>query len=416
MAIKGIFLTLLRRPIFWKLIRPLLRLYVSKERNKPFTIWVDFLAETMESLWRRSKPIIWINSFFPVEMIYSLGGQPFLPELFPAVVAYFDWTRGPLLRGSEKTSTDLCSFYRCALGLLEYGVIPKPDLIVTSSQICDGTKAFYDALSYVLGVPHVFIDVPHADGEKAKVYLRKQLLEFLETYQERFGGSFNPLPLFNAQRAGNLMWEIAELRKAVPTPFPGTEGMSYVAGMAFWANGTKKYLKFLKALKEKIKAKVDRSQGYLPKERFRVLWLHHIRPYYPNPIFEYLHSRGVAIAYEEVNYPWWPRGHFENWMEYVIEKMISNPWHGPIQKRAKLVEELIEGYKVHGVIHFCHWGCRQSTGGAGIIGEFVKKKGIPYLLLPGDGVDPDNYSPGQTLTRLEAFVEVMESKWKGGQV
>lgn len=416
MVVKELLYAFLRRPTLWKVARPLLRLYVAKERNRPFTLWVDFLAETMESLWIRKRPIVWINSFFPVEVVYALGGQPFLPELFPAIVAYFDWTRGPVLKGSEKTSTDLCSFYRCALGLWEYGVIPRPDLIVTSSQICDGTKAFYDALAYTLGVPHIFIDVPYVDGEKARVYVRRQILELLETYRAMFGASTDPFPFSLAQRAEGLMREIARLRRAVPAPFPGAEGMSYVAGMSFWASGTKKHLKFLEALKERIKAKVDRAQGYLTKERFRVLWLHHIRPYYPNPIFRYLQGKGVAIAYEEVNYPWWPRGHFEDWMDYVIEKLLSNPWHGPIDKRIKLVEELIAEYRIQGVIHFCHWGCRQSTGGAGIIGEVVKRKGIPYLLLPGDGVDPDNYSPGQTLTRLEAFVEVMEAKWKGGQV
>lgn len=416
MALKEVLLSLLRRPTFWKMVRPLLRLYVSRERNRPFTIWVDFLAETLEALWKRKKPIVWINSFFPVEMVYALGGQPFLPELFPAIVAYFDWTRGPLLKGSEKTSTDLCSFYRCAHGLWECGVIPKPDLIVTSSQICDGTKAFYDAFAYASGVPHVFIDVPYADGGKAKTYLKKQLLELVETYQAMFQSRIDPSPFFMAQRAEGLMREIAWLRKAVPAPFPGAEGMSYVAGMTFWASGTKKYLKFLEALKERIKTRVKQAKGYLPNERFRILWLHHIRPYYPNPIFKYLQRMGVAIAYEEVNYPWWPKGNFEGWMDYVIEKMLSNPWYGLIDKRIKLIEELIGEYRVHGVIHFCHWGCRQSTGGAGIIGEVVKRKGIPYLLLPGDGIDPDNYSPGQTLTRLEAFVEVMEAKWRDGQV
>jgi len=65
------------------------------------------------------------------------------------------------------------------------------------------------------------------------------------------------------------------------------------------------------------------------------------------------------------------------------------------------------------VIHFSHWGCRQSSGGAGVIGDVLKRKGIPYLILPGDGADPDNYSPGQTRTRLEAFLEMLAEVQRG---
>lgn len=46
-----------------------------------------------------------------------------------------------------------------------------------------------------------------------------------------------------------------------------------------------------------------------------------------------------------------------------------------------------------------------------MVGRAVKEMGIPYLILPGDGADPDNYSPGQTLTRVQAFIEVMEGRW-----
>jgi benzoyl-CoA reductase/2-hydroxyglutaryl-CoA dehydratase subunit BcrC/BadD/HgdB len=182
--------------------------------------------------------------------------------------------------------------------------------------------------------------------------------------------------------------------------------------MSFWALGSERGLRFFEALKERVEKAVREKKGYLEEERFRVLWLHHIRPYYPNPIMEFLKEKGVAIAYEEANYPWWPERRGEDPLEDVAEKMLSNPWYGPIEGRLKLVRDLILEYQIDGVIHFSHWGCRQSTGGASIVGEMVKGMGIPYLILPGDGADPDNYSPGQTLTRLQAFVELMERRWR----
>lgn len=412
----NLFLKCLRRPSFWSILRPLVCLYVSKERNRPFTLWVEFLCWVFKEAWKREKPVIWANSFFPVEFVYGLGGIPFLPEIFSALVAYFNWTRGPIAKGSLKTSTDLCSFYRCALGLKEYGVMPKPDLILSCSQICDGTKAFYQTISESLGVPHLFVDVPFNKDQKARRYLKFQLEEVYHQAKEILGlkTSLKDLrkSLEMAKRTEFLMREVARLRKSKPAPFPGSEGLSYVSGMSFWALGSERGLRFFEALKKRVEKAVREKKGYLEEERFRVLWLHHIRPYYPNPIMEFLKEKGVAIAYEEANYPWWPERRGEDPLEDVAEKMLSNPWCGPIEGRLKLVRDLILEYQIDGVIHFSHWGCRQSTGGASIVGEMVKGMGIPYLILPGDGADPDNYSPGQTLTRLQAFVELMERRWR----
>ncbi|MBW2059375.1 MAG: 2-hydroxyacyl-CoA dehydratase, partial [Deltaproteobacteria bacterium] len=67
-------------------------------------------------------------------------------------------------------------------------------------------------------------------------------------------------------------------------------------------------------------------------------------------------------------------------------------------------------YEVDGVIHFSHWGCRQSCGGASVLADVLKDQGIPCLILHGDGGDPSNYSPEQTRTRLEAFVEMLDGR------
>lgn len=415
MGIKESFIKVLRKAWFWKLIKPPVMLYVAREGNFPFLLWVEFLCWILGEAARRRRPVIWINSFFPVELVYGLEAVPFLPEIFSALVAYFGWTRGPLLHANTKVSTDLCSFYRCALGLLDYGILPKPDLIVSCSQICDGTKAFYENLAERLGVPHLFLDVPYHKDEKAKKYIREQLREIFHEALHLLGSKGDPQGLKKrtelAKRTERVMREVAELRKAVPSPFPGGEGMSYVAGMAFWSLGTERGFRFFNALKERVAERVKKRRGYLPQERFRVLWLHHVRPYYPNPILPFLQKKGVAIAYEEANFPWWPMIAEDDPFETITHKILTNPWTGPIEGRIDLVRKAIHDYHIQGVIHFSHWGCRQSTAGAAIVGKAVKGMGIPYIILPGDGADPDNYSPGQTLTRLEAFIEVMEGRW-----
>lgn len=183
-----------------------------------------------------------------------------------------------------------------------------------------------------------------------------------------------------------------------------------MAGMAFYSPGSEEGVEFFRALRDHIAVRVRGGKGYLPRERFRVLWLHHIRPYYPNSIFSFLDARGIAVAFEEPNYLWWPEPRPEAPWESLTDKLLCNPWAGPLERRLQAVREMALSYGVQGAIHFSHWGCRQSTGGAVQLGEALKEMGLLYLLLPGDGADPGNYSPGQTLTRLQAFAEMLESR------
>lgn len=59
------------------------------------------------------------------------------------------------------------------------------------------------------------------------------------------------------------------------------------------------------------------------------------------------------------------------------------------------------------LIHFCHWGCKQASGGSILLKEKMQKMNIPMLILDGDGIDKRNSHDGQIKTRLEAFLELI---------
>ena len=89
---------------------------------------------------------------------------------------------------------------------------------------------------------------------------------------------------------------------------------------------------------------------------------------------------------------------------------MNNYWVGGIKKRLEYIRNTIEQFQIDGVIHFSHWGCRQSNGAVRLIKDTVMEYGIPFLNLDGDLIDERNYSEGQYLTRLEGFMEVMEGR------
>lgn len=403
---------LLKKSTFYRAIRPLVLLYLLKERNRPYRLWVDFLCRLMEQAYKKERPLVWMNAFFPIEIVYAIGAQPFIPELHASLVAYFNLSRGPIEIGSSALSTDVCSFFRCALGLVQKGILPKPDFIVSSSHLCDGAAKFFQEMGRLFGVRHEFLDIPLPDGERTRDVLVRRLRDLTLEVAGALGLPFEERMLSSVLERTRKVWhlirDINALRRSKPAPFPGSEGLSYVSGMNFHAMGSEEGVRFFSALREYVRLRVEKRKGYLRRERLRVLWLHHIRPYYPNPIFSFLSRQGVAIPFEEPNYLFWPEPNPHTPFASLADKLLSNPWYSPLERRVQIARTMAREYGVQGAIHFSHWGCRQTTAGAVLLGEALKERGVKYLLLPGDGCDPDNFSPGQTLTRLGAFVESLE--------
>jgi len=402
---------LIHSPTTYRVLRPIVDLQNIRE-NTAYRIWVRFLLDILRKAYAHKRPVIWMNSFLPIEIVYGVGAVPFLPEVMASLVGYMGWGEYPIAQADARISTDLCSFYRCAFGLALEGFLPRPNLIISSSHLCDGANKLFHYFSQICGCPHLMLDPPYSESPSTHQYMTDQLKDLVEKTcgllrlpldQDRISLVLN---LSNQTR--QYLVKINELRRAVPSPFPGSEGLSYLAGMNFYSIGSGWGLRFFRSLHDDIEKKVANKKGYLFEEKHRLLWLHHVRPYYKNEIFQILAERKAAVSFEESNYLYWPPLDPAQPWKSMVDKILSNIWAGPLERRMKAIEEMVENYSIDGVIHFSHWGCRQSCGGAAVIGDWLKERGVPYIVLPGDCMDPNNYSPGQTRTRLEAFIEMLE--------
>ena len=109
----------------------------------------------------------------------------------------------------------------------------------------------------------------------------------------------------------------------------------------------------------------------------------------------------------EPAYVWWSEMDEENPFEAMALKALENPQVGTPAKRISNLFSMIEEYDVDGVIHFSTPACYHETATYPLTSEALKEKGIPVLELPGDMTDERKYFPEQTLTRVNAFIEVM---------
>jgi benzoyl-CoA reductase/2-hydroxyglutaryl-CoA dehydratase subunit BcrC/BadD/HgdB len=97
----------------------------------------------------------------------------------------------------------------------------------------------------------------------------------------------------------------------------------------------------------------------------------------------------------------------------LARKMMLNIYNGGFERKADACAALIKKYRCAAAVEFCHWGCRQSSGGAALLKEKLRAAGTPMLILDGDALDRRNNHEGQVKTRFEAFLELLEQN--GGE-
>lgn len=405
----------MRRSLTYALMAGPGRHALSRPLRRSKMAWLEQTAGQLKSALRRQGLVVWGNAFFPFELLYGLGVTPHRPETMAALAAKIGLGQRAIGRAeSGAYSPDTCSFYRCALGLDMGGLLPAPDVVVASTYLCDGaTKAFHN-FSKKYGCDYYLLDVPYHETPGAVAYLAGQLEELAELIARKQGKPLDREKMAEAIRLANeareYMVKVNELRKISPCPLSGGDAISFVLDMQFFSFGSPLGVKFFKTLYEELREMVDKGQGAVREEKLRLLWLHYIKPYYPNEIVSFLESQGASIVFGEANHVYWgpldPARPFES----LAAKMLSNPSGGPLERRANLALEFVDSYNIDGVIHFSHWGCRQSCGGEYVIRDMMRRKGVPLLVLDGDGADSRNYSKEQTRLRLEAFLEMLGAR------
>jgi len=407
--------SLLRQPLTYELLGDLGKFSYSRHDKRSQGIWFDFTAKQLKAAFQREGLVVWSNAFAPFEMFYGLDLIPCHPETLAALAARLGFSKRAVTCAEAGCySPDICSFYRCAMGLTIEGLLPRPDIVISASHLCDGTVKFFHNISKFYGCEYYLLDVPYHNSKTAIRYLASQLEDLASLIAEKQKRPLDLDKLVNALSLSNeareYMLKINGLRRAVPCPLSGSDAIGYVLDMQFFGLGSETGVRFFKALYEELKARVASGQGVVDEEKFRLLWLHYIRPYYPNKIISHLEEMGASVCFGEANHVYWEPLDVDNPFESMAAKVISNPSGGQLEHRSSLALTLVDRYEIDGVIHFSHWGCRQSCGGEYVIRDLMRKKGIPTLILNGDGADSRNYSEEQTKIRLDAFLEMLEAK------
>lgn len=368
-----------------------------------FSVWMTKLLYG-----NPARRVVWANIFVPSELLWGLGLIPFYPELGAAVATGMGLATQALEWADEmNVPRDLCTIHRVLAGLAGKGLFPEAGAFVAVNFPCAVAGQMLASEAFARRRPFFALDLPSSEDEGAVDYLASQLEDVAHRLAEVTGTGYNVEGIRKALRLSNRAREYAleavELRKAVPSPLRGWDMIGHL-GMVIYLFGSPYGVKYYRELRDYVARLRRENRTEQERQRYRLYWMH-LKPFYPCELSDLLEQRGGVVAFEEHTAVWWEPLNEEEPFRSLARKMISHPSNGPVERRIEKVLKDVEDFRVDGVIHFNHWGCRQSQGALSIIRRRLRREGIPILELDGDCADRANFQEGQVRVRLEAFLE-----------
>ncbi len=403
--------------------RPWEQLKASQKRGRLLS--EQFLRCYNKNPYGEDEPqlVAWRSLFMPTEIIYAMNMVPFTAEMAAAHLAMSDIAQGRLeIAEGYEFSQDICSFIKTIAGAIFEDLFPTPDVILTSSHLCDPAAKFsayaaekYNRPEFVLDIPYGLWEYRDNPGklDYAVDYVAEQLEEMVSFINDETGTRLDENKLADAVEWTNRAAEW--LRKGNDLAYykgvklgSGSKELDYAANlMQTW--GIPEVVDVYKTRYEELEtAAREAEQKEETQRKPRVVWAH-LKPYYKNQIMSYIEQK-VDIVGTQVNYTYWDRLNPDEPFRSIARKTILTPGYCPVIPRTRVfLETMRQG---DGVIAFYPKSCRHFHSSAKIEEETLKKAGIPMLTIDGDCIDNRGDDFFVLKTRIDRFIKKMENQMR----
>ncbi len=348
------------------------------------------------------KVVGFLYQEMPVEILTAAGAVP-----------YF-------IRGTGSEGTEFADAYfrelACNYVRHTYNQILNDELEFLDGAVfynsCDHARRIYDNWLTIPGNPvYHFMYIPKKRGDLAKDFYKEEMKKFIEATEKKFGVKITDDDLRKAIKLHNetrrLQAELYEMQKGESVYLRGSELiMIMLAGISM---PLEEYNKLLKELIEELK-----EQGPKIKPEVRLLYTGGHAD--SKEFFEILENQGGEIVVDNLGFGSRScsvlidenKDPLEAIVDYYFDEMpAATRQMGTQDDRLNRLGQLIDDFKVDGVISSRIYMCDIWAFEQYIMRSYLAEKGIPGLELEIDYV-PD--SQGQIRTRAQAFVESLKAQ------
>jgi bcr-type benzoyl-CoA reductase subunit B len=373
---------------------------------------------------QKGRFVAYVNAFTPVELLYAMDVVPIYPENHAVILGARKMSQETAAAAEAMGySMDLCSYARCDLGAIRTGKsptmgLPRPDLLLVSNSQCHTLTKWFEVLSRMYDAPMVLIDVPQsASGETdlaAEAYVRRQLEELVPVLEGITGRTLDRVRLDEtirlSQQASDLWTCILEAGRRRPAPLTVFDQFIAMAPIVA-QRGTRAAVDFYRMLLAELKGRVERAEGAVDGERFRLFWDN--LPIWPElkGISQFLNSRGACLVVSPYTWAWAELAvsSADPFGDWTRQYLYQANFH--LQRRVDQYVQFAEEYRLDGFLYHSNRSCKMLSQDIPEVRRSVTAKtGIPGVVLEADHNDPRFYSMAALEAQMQSFLELLEAR------
>jgi benzoyl-CoA reductase/2-hydroxyglutaryl-CoA dehydratase subunit BcrC/BadD/HgdB len=371
------------------------------------------------------RPLAWVTSGAPVEVLIGMGIATVYPENYGALVAA-QRAAVPLAQVAEEQgfSPDLCSYARCHIGSVlkpgdaPQGGLPKPDLLVACNNICGTVIKWYQALAQELNVPLFLLDAPYQHEDRlpdhAAQYVAAQLEDLIAWVTHHTGHKLDENKFFRAVQLSNqavTLWrEIRELCQARPSPLNAPDLFLTMAPIVV-LRGTRDAVTFYRKLKTEVEERVARGQGAILEERHRLLWDNIAIWYRLFRLFSLFSEAGACFVVDTYTNAWSVSVATDEPLLGLARTYSTVYINQSLQARADQMTDLVRRFGIDGMVFHSNRSCKPySLGQYELLEQVSQQTGVPGLILEADMCDTRLYAEETIKNRIQAFLDLLEAR------
>lgn len=343
-------------------------------------------------------------TYFPKELPMAIGA---------AAVSLCSMSGETIEVAEQDLPKNLCPLIKASYGFAKTDKCPYfyfSDLIVGETT-CDGKKKMYELMSQFKDV--YVMQLPQSQDERGRKFWRESCLELKRKLEEKFGTVITDEAVRQAVHTENgvrrALQRFYGVMKHDPAPITGLELFRVLYGSTFKLDRSG-LADELNALTDKIET--EYAAGKRLDKKPRILITGCPMGGATEKVIEAIENNGgVVVTYENCS----GAKAIEREVKEDTDDIygaIADRYLGigcsvmtPNNNRFKLLDEMIDEYKVDGVVEMVLQACHTYSVESKSVRRFVTHdKEIPYIYIETDYSKAD---VGQLNTRLAAFVEML---------
>jgi benzoyl-CoA reductase/2-hydroxyglutaryl-CoA dehydratase subunit BcrC/BadD/HgdB len=370
----------------------------------------------------RFRPLAYVTSGAPVEIMEALGILTLYPENYGAICGARKAAVG-LCQVAEATGypADLCSYARGHIGAVQQPQMapmrgmPRPDLLVCCNNICDTVLHWYEALATLYGVPLFILDVPFQRTTPAEphivAYVVDQLHEFIAWLEKHTGHRLKPdkfrAVLSRSHEAITLWQRILDFGKHQPAPINAPDLFIAMAPIVT-LRGTRQAIACYRHLQAELEERVAQGIGAVPGERYRLLWDNIAIWYHLYRFFRPFMDAGACFVADTYTNAWTVEIDLDEPFASLARAYIGVFINVDLPTRLHTITGLAERFRVDGVVMHANRSCKPFSITQNDVRDALRGElDLPVLILEADMCDERLYNARAIRERVAAFLEML---------